>query len=75
MAYYSLEPWGTDIDDDRFGTVAAAVANANRNPKKQPKPFTAADFFPGRDVEPIEDDIETSGAKWRAFVQDFQKRG
>lgn len=31
----------------RFGTVAAAIYNVNRDPKRHPQAFTAADIFPG----------------------------
>ena len=46
MAFYQLEPWGSEIDDLRAGIVASTIANANRDPKKQRKPFTAQDFMP-----------------------------
>lgn len=46
MAFYSLEPWGTEVEDLRAGIVASVVANANRDPKKQRKPFKPQDFMP-----------------------------
>lgn len=46
MAYYSLEPWGTETDDLRAGIVASTIANVNRDPKKRRKPYTAQDFAP-----------------------------
>lgn len=52
MAFYRLEPWGTAIDDWRFGMLAAMIANTNRDPKKQRKPFEAQDFMPVRDADP-----------------------
>lgn len=46
MAYYRLEPWGTQVEDLRTGIVSATVANANRDPKKQRKPYSPKDFMP-----------------------------
>lgn len=46
MAYYSLEPWGTESEDLRTGIIASTIANVNRDPKKQKKPFTPQDFMP-----------------------------
>jgi len=37
---YSLEPWGEDREDLRFGSVVQALVNANRNAKKHPKPYS-----------------------------------
>lgn len=44
QAYYSLEPFGQEPDDLRAATLAALTANANRDGKKQPRPFTVNDF-------------------------------
>ena len=46
MVYYEQEPFGEERGDLRAGIVASTVANANRDPKKQKKPFTAQDFMP-----------------------------
>ncbi len=46
MAYYGLEPWGTEPADLRAGIVASTFANANRDPKRQRRPFTPQDFMP-----------------------------
>lgn len=32
--------------DYRFSVAAVLIANSNRDPKKQRKPFTPEDFFP-----------------------------
>lgn len=56
-ADYLLEPWGTEREDYRFGIVAATVANANRDPKKKPRPFTP-DQFVLRVEAPERDDDE-----------------
>lgn len=32
----------------RTGVIASTIANANRDPKKRPKPFTPQEFMPGQ---------------------------
>lgn len=44
MAFYSLEPWGTEAEDVRTGIIASTVANVNRDPKK--KAYKIRDFMP-----------------------------
>lgn len=51
MAYFSLEPWGTEVEDWRSGLVASTIANVNRDPKKQRKAFKPSDFMPQRLTE------------------------
>jgi hypothetical protein len=46
IAYYRLEPFGETRADLRAAIVACTIANANRNPKKQRRPFKPADFMP-----------------------------
>jgi hypothetical protein len=46
MAYYELDPFGSERDDLRSGIVSAVIANVHRDPKKRSKPFEAADFMP-----------------------------
>lgn len=75
MAFFELEPWGSEIEDHRFGVVASMIANVNRDPKKRSKPYEPTDFFPRRDEQFEEDDPETSAAKWREFVSAFKKGG
>lgn len=48
MIYSKLEPFGEERADLRAGIIAANIANAHRDRKKQPKPFTAFDFMPFR---------------------------
>lgn len=74
MAYYEVEPWGSEIDDHRFGTVASTIANVNRDPKKRSQPYKPNDFFPRRD-EAWDQDIEQNGMMWREFIAPFKKRG
>ena len=51
-AFFEIEPWGTEVDDWRAGLVASTIANVNRDPKKQKKPFQPKDFMLERDKEP-----------------------
>ena len=44
-AYYQRNPFGPLRDDQRFGTVAAVIANVHRDPKKRRKPHSWQDFF------------------------------
>jgi len=46
LAYYSLEPFGEVRADLRMATVAALIANANRNGQKRKEPYTPQDFMP-----------------------------
>lgn len=48
MAFYRLEPWGSEVEDWRFGMVASVIANVNRDPKQRRKPFDPPDFMPKR---------------------------
>jgi hypothetical protein len=40
-----VEPWGTMIEDHRFGTIASVVMAVNMDPKKSTPP-SPLDFFP-----------------------------
>ena len=46
IAYYAMEPWGVETEDLRTGIIASTIANVNRDPKKQKKPFKPQDFMP-----------------------------
>lgn len=41
-----MEPFGEERADLRSAIVACTVANAFRDPKKHPKPYSARDFMP-----------------------------
>jgi len=71
QAYYGIEPWGTEVDDHRFGVVTSTIANVNRDPKKRARPYNPDDFFPRHTGE--EEDVEDNADKWRAFIAPFQK--
>ena len=44
VAFYSLEPFGNEWR--QAGVIAATIAEAFRDAKKRPKPFTPDDFIP-----------------------------
>lgn len=46
MAFYELEPFGTEPEDYRTGIIASTIANVNRDAKRQPKPYRPQDFMP-----------------------------
>jgi len=46
FAFYTLEPWGYEVENWRSGLVAAMVANTARDPKKHRKPYQPEDFMP-----------------------------
>lgn len=54
MAFFELEPWGTEVEDWRAGLIASTVANANRDQKRRRRPYEPQDFMPRRDVRPKE---------------------
>jgi hypothetical protein len=45
-AFYELEPFGDLIADQRHGIATAVLANVNRDSKRKPDPYVAADFIP-----------------------------
>ncbi len=79
MAFYELEPFGAERGDLQAGIVAATVANANRDPKKQKRPFEAQDFMPkfgGSDERRVTSDEFTDAKtpedlqrKWMSVVK------
>jgi len=46
MAYEQVQPFGDARADVHAGIVAATIANVNRDPKRQKKPFRPQDFMP-----------------------------
>ncbi len=67
QAYYKMEPFGQQNDWLRSGTVAATIANVNRDAKKRPRPYESQDFIP----QFIEE--ETEDKSWQQ-IQDKVKR-
>ncbi len=80
MAFFQMEPWGCEVDDWRFGMLASVIANVNRDPKRQRKPFRPQDFVPKRDAEPAEEQTWEEQARilemWaRAFEAKYGSEG
>jgi hypothetical protein len=51
-AYFSLEPWGTEVDDHRAGVIASTVANLSGKTLRKGADTQPADFFPSRIPKP-----------------------
>ena len=76
MAFFSLEPWGCETEDWRFGMLASVIANANRDPKRRRRPYEPKDFMPQRRTQPAESQTSEEQAQileaWmRAFEAKF----
>jgi hypothetical protein len=54
MAFSSLEPFGYEAEMHGNAVTSSVIANANRDEKKKPDPFTTQDFLP-HDEEEAED--------------------
>ena len=52
IAFYRLEPWGDAVADIRHGIVASLIANAHRDGKARPTPFTPDDFICWTEPDP-----------------------
>jgi hypothetical protein len=77
-AFFGLEPWGTEVEDWRAGMVASIIANTNRDPKKQKKPFQPRDFMPRREPARAQDagEIEDTLSMWTGvWKQKFDDGG
>jgi hypothetical protein len=68
QVYYGLEPFGEERADLRAGIVASVVANSNRDPKRQAKPFEPRQFMPRFEEEPEEPDPDALWAKVSAVM-------
>ena len=74
VAFYGMEPFGPERGDLQAGVVAATVANVNRDPKKQKKPYSAQDFMPkfkGGAGEKAAKTPEQLRRKWEMVVAAF----
>lgn len=52
--FWRASPWGEFRSDMRSGIIAATVANCHKDPKR--KAFSAADFMPFMETQPISDE-------------------
>ena len=58
---------GRKAADLGFGIVASVIANTNRNPDKQKKPFSPEDFMPKYEI-PKKPSAKSLRAYWDTFV-------
>ena len=74
MAFFSLEPWGTEVEDWRAALVASVIANVNRDPKKG-KVFQPTDFMPRYERPSVEEQSWEQQARLLAlaFGGDIEK--
>src|SRR5690606_3853501 len=75
MAFFGLEPWGTEVEDWRAAMVASVIANVNRDPKKR-KPYEPKDFMPRYEAPQVQEQSWEERARimemWaRAFEAKF----
>ena len=78
MAYSQIEPFGPEREDQRFGVLAALIANVNRDSKTKPEPFTVDEFFPRyedllaqlnpADAGPPPDKLQSKLTAWAAVM-------
>lgn len=74
QAYFELEPFG--MAWHQTAQLAAILANANRDPKEKPKPFTVEDFLPtgsreGDENEPEEADGTPNWMRWKRNIRAY----
>lgn len=55
MAFFSLEPWGTEVEDWRAGLIASTIANSYRDPKRRRKPYEPSDFMPRYEAPKVQE--------------------
>lgn len=58
LAFFRLEPWGSEIEDLRAGSVVSMLANVNRDLKRRPEPFGLLDFIPWADARHADNDSQ-----------------
>jgi len=70
MAYFSLEPFGYELDNYRTGVIAATIANTTPGIKKTYKP---SDFFP-QEMKTDTPDVMEEKVKMLAKVMNSKRR-
>lgn len=68
LAFYSMEPFGYDIETWRAGMLAAATANT-AGTKKGGKPFVPSDFIPTKKQAPRGQEISEQRRILEAMVK------
>lgn len=74
LAYNAIDPIGLERADAAAGIVASVIANVNRDPKKKPDPFTAADFMPRYDRKRSDVPPESKWQQQKAAFKALMKR-
>jgi hypothetical protein len=52
LAYCEIDPFGNERQDIQAAMIVSAIANVNRDPKKQKRPYSPNDFMPKFDQNP-----------------------
>lgn len=65
MIYESIEPFPAQRIDQEIAMITALTANANRDPKKQSKPFELVDFLLFKEAK--EESAEDKAARFAAM--------
>lgn len=60
IAFFNLEPFGSEVDFVRSGIIASTIVNTFRDPKKS-SPASVRDFVP--DLSPKSEDQKTEDMK------------
>lgn len=53
MAFFEVEPWGSEVEFLRAGIVASTIVNAAPNRKRGSKAATPKDFMPKPKVDQV----------------------
>lgn len=72
MRYYQQEPFGEERADLRSAIVASVIANANRDGKRRPRPFSPRDFMPYADRQSKtgkQQAVVTDANQWRGMLR------
>ena len=64
IAYYNIEPFGSDVEGYRHALGVTVFVNANRDSKTKTSPFKLTDFFIGGDKK---DKSEMSYKEYKEF--------
>jgi len=72
MAFYTLEPWGCEMEDFRAGMVASTVYNMARGPNQ--KALSARDFMPRHGEPSKPQSAEDIKAQWLQVLKIEKRR-
>ena len=72
MAFYRLEPWGSQADDERLGNIAATIWNVNLG--RGGKPRSGRDYWIGERPAKVPQTVEEQKALARQIGAMFGVR-